>query len=84
MAQSEGVWSQPWHKPQNDPVPKRWLSTVDAIRLGCREPNVTMGLTPLAAGKGGHNLTIPALRGGVPHADQSGVHQAIPVLYQDC
>ena len=30
-------------------------------------PNVTMGLTPLAAGKGGHNLTIPALCGGVPH-----------------
>ena len=31
-------------------------------------PNVTMGLTPLAAGKGGHNITIPTLRGGAPHA----------------
>ena len=43
MAQSEGVWSQPWDKPQNDPVPERWLSTVDAIRLGCIEPQCNDG-----------------------------------------
>ena len=87
MAQSEGVWSQPWHKPQNDPVPAPSAGSVLWMPSGwdVESPNVTMGLTLLAAGKGGHNLQSPPSE-ALTHY-QSGIHQTIPdclVLYQDC
>lgn len=77
VAQLEGEWSHLWHKLQNEPEPKRWLDTIDSIRLGSE--NITM--TSLELSRCWKRPTSPALHGTEPHTQSAWHRQGGLVLH---